>query len=417
LVIAASVPFLEAGRAAVADPLSDAQAEANQLSAQIQAEGQTLDIASQQYDAAEQQVQTLTSQINQVQGKITTAKHKVSVALGNLRHEAIAAYVNGSDSDFDNLFVSGSTGSVIAQQYQAVAAGNLSNDIDAVHHAEATLQVLDSSLQSTQSQAQNAASQASSAEQSAQAAQQQQQQSLSQVKGQIATLVAQQQQEEEIAQQKAFEAKVAAEQAAQQAAAQQAAQQAAANQQAANQQAANQQAANQAAANQQASANQEAANQQAAAQQEAPQQTAPANTSSDDGSSAPTESEDYVPPPDASGGAAAVAAAESQLGVPYVWGGETPGVGFDCSGLTQWAWAQAGVSLPRTAADQYDAITHISLDDLEPGDLLFWNDGTSSIQHVAMYVGGGEVIQAPETGETVSYAGIWDSGLVGAGRP
>jgi cell wall-associated NlpC family hydrolase len=103
--------------------------------------------------------------------------------------------------------------------------------------------------------------------------------------------------------------------------------------------------------------------------------------------------------------------------VPYVWGGETPGVGFDCSGLTQWAWGQAGVGIPRTAQAQYDAITHVSLSDLEPGDLLFWNDGTSSIQHVAMYVGGGTVIQAPETGENVSYASIWNNGLVGAGRP
>jgi peptidoglycan DL-endopeptidase CwlO len=381
----------------VADPLSDAQAEASQLSAQIQAEGQHLDILSQQYDTAEQQVQQLTVQINQVQGRITTAKHKVTVALDNLRRQAIATYVSGSATGFDNLFVSGSTGSVIAQQYRSVAAGNLSNDIDAVHRAQDTLQALDSSLQATQSRASDAANRANAAEQSAEATQQQEQQSLSQVKGQIATLVAQQQQEEEIAQQKAFEARVAAQQAAAQ---QAAAQQAAAQQQTANQQAANQQ----------------TANNQAADQQVTPYEETPIAPSSDDASTAPPAAADYVPPA-ASGGAAAVAAAESQLGVPYVWGGETPGVGFDCSGLTQWAWAQAGVSIPRTAADQYDAIEHVSLSDLEPGDLLFWNDGTSTIQHVAMYVGGGEVIQAPETGETVSYAGIWNSGLVGAGRP
>jgi cell wall-associated NlpC family hydrolase len=60
---------------------------------------------------------------------------------------------------------------------------------------------------------------------------------------------------------------------------------------------------------------------------------------------------------------------------------------------------------------------HVSLSDLEPGDLLFWDDGTSSVQHVAMYVGNNEVIQAPYTGTVVSYSPIWDSGLVGAGRP
>ena len=113
----------------------------------------------------------------------------------------------------------------------------------------------------------------------------------------------------------------------------------------------------------------------------------------------------------------AVEAARTELGVPYVWGGETPGVGFDCSGLTQWAWGQAGVGIARTAQAQYDAIVHVSLSDLEPGDLLFWNDGTSSVQHVAMYVGGDTVIQAPETGENVSYASISNDGLVGAGRP
>jgi peptidoglycan DL-endopeptidase CwlO len=112
----------------------------------------------------------------------------------------------------------------------------------------------------------------------------------------------------------------------------------------------------------------------------------------------------------------AVAAAESQIGVPYQWGGESPGVGFDCSGLTQWSWGQAGVSLPRTAAAQYDAVTHIPLSAMQPGDLVFWSDG-SGISHVAMYVGNGDVVHAPSTGSTVRIQAIWDNGLVGAGRP
>ena len=120
--------------------------------------------------------------------------------------------------------------------------------------------------------------------------------------------------------------------------------------------------------------------------------------------------------PAAGGAARAVQAAQSQLGVPYVWGGEQPGVGFDCSGLTQWAWRQAGVAIPRTAAGQYAAITHVPLSDIQPGDLLFWDEG-GTIGHVAMYVGNGEVIQAPATGQTVSYHAIWTQGLVGAGRP
>ena len=101
--------------------------------------------------------------------------------------------------------------------------------------------------------------------------------------------------------------------------------------------------------------------------------------------------------------------------MPYVWGGESPGQGFDCSGLTQWSWRQAGVSLPRTAAAQYDAIPHVPLSDLQPGDLLFW--GFGGISHVGMYVGGGDIINAPETGEVVRIEAIWNNGLVGAGRP
>jgi peptidoglycan DL-endopeptidase CwlO len=123
-------------------------------------------------------------------------------------------------------------------------------------------------------------------------------------------------------------------------------------------------------------------------------------------------------------GGAAVQAAESQLGVPYVWGGETPGAGFDCSGLTQWSWAQAGASIPRTAAEQWNATTHVTLNALEPGDLLFYYnlDDDNQVDHVVMYVGAGPygtqtIIQAPYTGATVEYAPLFTGGLVGAGRP
>ena len=75
-----------------------------------------------------------------------------------------------------------------------------------------------------------------------------------------------------------------------------------------------------------------------------------------------------------SAGMAAVQAAVSQLGVPYVFGGEEAGVGFDCSGLVQWAWGQAGVTIPRTTETQWPALTHVSLDALQPGDLLFYQN-------------------------------------------
>jgi cell wall-associated NlpC family hydrolase len=109
-----------------------------------------------------------------------------------------------------------------------------------------------------------------------------------------------------------------------------------------------------------------------------------------------------------------VAAAFSAIGVPYQWGGDNPQTGFDCSGLTMWSWAQGGVSLPHSAAMQYDTVTHISVNDLEPGDLLFFY---TPISHVGMYVAPGMMIDAQHPGTTVSEHAIWWQYFVGAGRP
>lgn len=93
------------------------------------------------------------------------------------------------------------------------------------------------------------------------------------------------------------------------------------------------------------------------------------------------------------GGNAIVAAAESQLGVPYVWGGSTPGVGLDCSGLVQYCYAQAGISLPHYSESQMEGGTRIPLSEAQPGDIL-WKPG-----HVAIYTGGDEYIHEPQTGD------------------
>jgi len=109
-------------------------------------------------------------------------------------------------------------------------------------------------------------------------------------------------------------------------------------------------------------------------------------------------------PPSGSGGAdRAIAFAKAQLGDPYVWGAAGPDA-WDCSGLMLAAWGQAGVYLPHYSVAQYYAGTPISAGDLRPGDLVFWGSSSSpeSIHHVAMYIGGGQIIHAPRTGRPVS---------------
>jgi cell wall-associated NlpC family hydrolase len=113
------------------------------------------------------------------------------------------------------------------------------------------------------------------------------------------------------------------------------------------------------------------------------------------------------------GAQAAVDAALSQVGKPYRWGASGPD-SYDCSGLTMWAWAHGGVSLPHNSGAQYAATARVDRGDLEPGDLLFFG---SPIHHVGMYIGNGQMVEAPYSGAQVRIGSISRSDYVGAGRP
>jgi cell wall-associated NlpC family hydrolase len=155
--------------------------------------------------------------------------------------------------------------------------------------------------------------------------------------------------------------------------------------------------------------------------------------------STPKRSTAAAPAPVSSAGSAdgsavetAIRAARRWIGTIYAWGGgSTTGpsvgwgvdkgvVGFDCSGLTRYAYAQAGITIPRNSSDQYMALPKVSLSNLQRGDLVFYAYDTSdpsTIHHVALYLGGNRMIEAPESGETIHETALRTGGLLGAVRP
>jgi cell wall-associated NlpC family hydrolase len=120
-------------------------------------------------------------------------------------------------------------------------------------------------------------------------------------------------------------------------------------------------------------------------------------------------------------GSRAVAIAERYLGVPYLWGGADPLTGFDCSGLAMYVYAQLGVSLTHYTGAQWYEGTRVPPSQLEPGDLVFFEPSSRGPQHEGIYIGNGQFIQAPHTGDVVKISSLdqpsYRFGYVGAVRP
>jgi cell wall-associated NlpC family hydrolase len=233
----------------------------------------------------------------------------------------------------------------------------------------------------------------------------------------VDSLVARQQTLEAIAAEKArlaviAEAKAAAEH---QAAAKKAAEAAAATAEAAAKEAAQQAAAAKALADQEAAQRAVDRRRQAVQAAARAQQSQEGPSTGSGGSSAPANGQ--APPastagPPSSRAAVAVAAAYKQLGAPYDWAADGPQA-FDCSGLTAYVWAAAGVTLPHSSQAQYAVGSHVSRSQLAPGDLVFFGD---PIHHVGIYVGNGDMIDAPQTGDVVRVQSIDRPDYTGAVR-
>jgi peptidoglycan DL-endopeptidase RipA len=185
-----------------------------------------------------------------------------------------------------------------------------------------------------------------------------------------------------------------------------------------------------------AAAQQEAARQAAAAAAVAARPSVPSTSTPSAPSPQQPTPGSVAGPPSSSAAQTAISAARSQLGVAYSWGGggssgpsygispDSQVFGFDCSGLTQYAYARAGIAIGGTSRDQWwlNRNKRVSAGDLQPGDLLFWGSDRSdymSITHVAIYIGNGQMIEAPDRGQNVMISGArtQSSTYFGAVRP
>lgn len=381
---------------ATAFTTSAAQAKVHQTLSQITQIEQTIvqeqrqsAVLGQEYDTEMAHLQAVRAAVAATDARLVQTEKTISVDKRVLAEAAVQDYVLGAQgTQITALFSTSANTTMISQEYSDTAVGNLDAAKHALEAAQLTLVATKAQQQTQEQQAQADAARLQELEQENQQVLGRSQVTLASMKGTLGSEVAAAAQAKAEKEAAAAAAAAAARQAAAAAAAAAAAQQAA---QVVSELGGTTQAATQA-ANQASSA-------------------AGGPTVGFSGTSSAQ-------------GQAAVRAAESQLGVPYVWGGETPGIGFDCSGLTQWSWAQAGVSIPRTSQTQYATVPHVPLSDLQPGDLLFYYnlDGTGTVDHVAMYVGSGPygsqtVIQAPYTGATVQYVALYTNGLVAAGQP
>ncbi len=357
-------------RPAAGDAISDAKAKAAAIEAQLAQAQNEMSALSQQYDAAQYHLSQINSSITSTKANIAADQSQVQHDKATLAKAAVANYITDGTAATQNPIFSGDEETLGATtEYNTIAEGDISLAVDNLHTAENSLNSQVAQLDTEQSQAQaQVTTEQNAVAQNAQAVQQQKS-ALAQEQGQIAQLVQQQQQAEAAAAAKAAQERQAA---------------------------------------------------AAAAAAAAAPVSSPASSSSGNASATLAGLQQAAPPPSAAGGAGAVQAAESQIGVPYVWGGESPkgsaSPGFDCSGLTAWSWGQVGVPLPHYSGAQMADSTPVPISDLEPGDLLFYGPGGS--EHVAMYVGPGEMIEAPYTGASVWLTGLRLGGdFVGAGRP
>jgi peptidoglycan DL-endopeptidase CwlO len=355
---------------ASAAPIDDKRAEAARLQDQLEAQGEQVSIQAERYNRARLKVAEVEDNVAQVQADVARSDERLKLVKDRLAVAAVSAYVHGgSTSILSTMARSGKPNeTIVRNQYLRVTAADQRAIIGELRAAKEDLAVRRAELDSERKAAREASAEAGAASREAEEAESAQRVLLSSVQGDISGLVA-----EEAARREA----------------------------------------------------EEAAQRRLAVVIPPTAAARPGATAAPAAPAAPVAAvvdavAEELPAtrilPSSGLGGVAVDRAMTHLGKPYVYGGSGPD-SFDCSGLTQDAWGAAGVSLSHAADIQYHESTRVPIDQVVPGDLLFFGDSVEGIHHVTMYIGDGQMIEASTTGTPIRIRG-WRSGdLVGAGRP
>ena len=381
----AGATLLGASPASGQSNIEDKRAEARQVAAQLDALSARYERLSDRSNEAQTELDDVKDGITQAEARLADTVEERDQRQAELQTYAVDAYLGGPDNSALTVAVDSRDEREMPLRlgYLDTVTGNRAQFIEDLAATEQDVQDRVGDLQVRKDEAQVLVAEIGQAAAEAQAAIDEEQQLQSQIDAELESLIEQQRAAEAAARQAELEAAAAAQAAAQAAA---------------------------------PAAGTGGSGGGAGTGGGSP--TAGPPPSSSGGSPAPTPPPSSggrpTPAPPASGAAGAVAAAMSMQGVPYRWAGADPS-GFDCSGLMMWAWARAGRSLPHSSAAQYGATRRISAGDLQPGDLVFYG---SPIHHVSMYIGGGNTVHAPHTGDVVRTAPIGYVGSpVGYGRP
>ncbi len=366
------------------DQIADKKAEAARIAKDLDAQGNKVSMAAEQFNQAQLKVAAVQSSLAKVKVDLAKADERMQTAKSVLGQVAVQSYVSGgATSFFAHLASSNQDDLVLRTQYLRFTAADQRDALGQVKAAREDFSAAQGRLDDEEKVSAGAASAAEAAKRSASDAEAAQRNLLGQVNGELTQLVA---------------TETAARMAAQAAAAPPALKVAASA----------------ALSGGPAPTNAPAAVVLAPAP--APASGARVSPSAEQPAEpAPRQLASTPAPPSSGGAGTAVAAAEAEEGKPYVYGAAGPD-SYDCSGLMLWAWGKAGVSLSHSAQMQYSETTRVSVSDMQPGDIIFFGGSTGSIGHDAMYVGGGQMVEAAHTGTNVRIVPVRD-GIVGAGRP